>query len=205
MVAMRSTRQSTRRAEILTGLVEIFLNEGFLDFSLEDLAVRLQCSKSTLYVVAPSKEQLIVAVVRAFFREATDRVEERVTTEPDPVKRIGVYLDAISRELAPASSKFFADLSSFAPAHEIYLHNTAIATRRVQELVAAAEPSGHTVNAVFLGAVAGTVMESIQRGELGATTSLTDAEAYRLLADLIVAGVTKAPGARRAGGTHEER
>ncbi|MFJ3212612.1 TetR/AcrR family transcriptional regulator [Streptomyces flaveolus] len=205
MVAMRSTRQSTRRAEILTGLVDIFLNEGFLDFSLEDLAVRLQCSKSTLYAVAPSKEQLIVAVVRAFFRQATDRVEERVSDERNPVDRIGVYLEAIARVLAPASEKFYADLSSFAPAHEIYLHNTAIATRRVQELVAAAEPSGRTVDAVFLGAVAGTVMESIQRGELGATTSLTDAEAYRLLADLIVAGATRAPGKRRAGGAQKER
>jgi hypothetical protein len=33
-------------------------------------------------------------------------------------------------------------------------------------------------------------MESIQRGEIEALTSLNDATAYRLLADLIGAGVT---------------
>lgn len=197
MATARAARQSTRRAAILDGLVQIYLAEGFLDFSLEDLAIRLQCSKSTLYVVAPSKEQLIAAVVRAFFRRATEHVEASLADEKDPVERIRVYLEAISRELAPASSRFFDDLSEFAPAHEIYLQNTAIAARRVQEFVVAAESPGHTVDAAFIGAVAGTMMESIQRGELAATTSLTDAEAYRLLADLIVAGVTRAPEPRR--------
>src|SRR5262245_23155210 len=102
MALVRTARRSTRRGEILDGLVHLFLAEGFLHFSLEDLAIRLQCSKSTLYVVAPSKEQLIAAVVRAFFRRATDHVEESLADETDPVQRIRVYLEAISRELAPA-------------------------------------------------------------------------------------------------------
>lgn len=193
MTAVSRARRSARRAEILDELVQIFLAHGFLDFSLEDLAARLQCSKSTLYAVAPSKEQLITAVVRAFFRRATERVEKTLEAEHDPLKRIGVYLEAISRELAPASSTFFADLSAFGPAREIYLNNTAIAAQRVQQLVMEAEPPGHAVDAAFIGAVAGTIMASIQRGELTAATSLTAAEAYRLLADLIVAGVTRVP------------
>jgi AcrR family transcriptional regulator len=96
---------------VLDGLIELLLTDGFLVFSIEELATRLQCSKSTLYLVAPSKEQLIAAVVRAFFRRATDRVETRLAAELDPVRRIGTYLEAISIELAPASPAFFADLS----------------------------------------------------------------------------------------------
>jgi AcrR family transcriptional regulator len=188
-------RGSTRRGEVLHGLVEIFLSEGFLAFSLEDLAARLQCSKSTLYAVAPSKEQLITAVVRSFFRDATERVEERLTIEHDPVERIHVYLEAISTELAPASRMFFADLASFEPAHQIYLQNTAIAARRVQELVSAVERGGAAVDAAFVGVVAGTMMQSIQRGEVTIATSLTAAQAYGLLADLIVAGVMNEPRA----------
>src|SRR5690606_22990951 len=74
---LRTARGSARRAEVLEGLVELFLAEGFMAFSLDDLAARLQCSKPTLYGVAPSKEQLITAVVRSFFRGATTRVDER--------------------------------------------------------------------------------------------------------------------------------
>ncbi len=186
----RAPRYSARRAEILDGLVDLFLAEGFLDFSVEDLAERLQCSKSTLYAVAPSKEQLITAVVRAFFRRAAERVDARLAAETDPVARIGTYLDAISAELAPASSAFFADLDTFTPAGEIYVHNTAIAARRVHDLVQAAELPGRALDATFIGAVAGATMESIQRGEMAAMTSLSSAAAYRLLADLIVARVT---------------
>lgn len=106
----------------------------------------------------------------------------------------GAYLEAISAELAPASPAFFADLDAFAPAREIHLRNTVIAVTRVQELVRAAEAPGRAVNATFIGAVAGTVMESIQRGEMEAMTSVDSVAAYRMLADLIVAGVTGPTG-----------
>lgn len=192
-MALRVKRPSARRAELLDGLVEIFLAEGFAGFSVEDLAVRLQCSKSTLYAVAPSKEQLITAVVRAFFRRATERVEARLAAEHGPVRRIGVYLEAIAAELAPASAAFYADLDSFEPAREIYSRNTALAARRVQDLVRDAEQPGRPVDAVFIGAVAAKAMESIQQGQLRALTSLDDASAYRALADLIVAGVAGTP------------
>jgi AcrR family transcriptional regulator len=190
---LRINRHSARREELLNGLIAIFLAEGFTRFSVEDLAARLQCSKSTLYAVAPSKEQLIAAVVRAFFRRATERVEARLAAEDNPIGRIGVYLDAIATELVPASAAFYADLDAFAPAREIYSQNTAIAAGRVQDLVRDAERPGRPVDAVFIGAVAAQVMESIQQGQMQALTSLDDAAAYRALKVLIVAGVAGAP------------
>jgi AcrR family transcriptional regulator len=196
---LRANRHSARRGELLHGLIEIFLAEGFAGFSVEDLTIRLQCSKSTLYAVAPSKEQLITAVVRAFFRRATERVEARLAAENDPTGRIGVYLDAIATELAPASAAFYADLDAFAPAREIYSQNTAIAARRVQDLVRDAEQPGRPVDAAFIGAVAAQVMESIQQGQMQALTALDDAAAYRALRVLIVAGVAGAPSATAGG------
>jgi len=190
-------RTSPRRTAILDGLVDLFLSEGFLEFSVEDLASRLQCSKSTLYVVARSKEQLITAVVREFFRVSTERVETRLVAQDEPLLRIRTYLDAIAAALAPASAEFYADVNDFAPAREIYLRNTAAAARRVQDLVTEATEPSSKVDAVFIGAVAATVMSAIQSGELEAMTSINDATAYRLLADLITAGVSGS-GTRRS-------
>ena len=51
-------------------------------------------------------------------------------------------------------------------------------------------PDG-AVDATFVGAVAAAVMSSIQSGEMEASTSLGDATAYRLLADLIDASVAR--------------
>ncbi len=183
------TASRTRRDEVLDGLVAMFLADGFLDLGLDDVAARLRCSKSTLYAVAPSKEQLITAVTREFFRRSTEQVEQRLAAEPDPRRRIRAYLDAIAEALAPASPAFYADVNDFAPAREVYRRNTAIAARRVQELVTEAKGPDGAVDATFVGAVAAAVMSSIQSGEMEASTSLGDATAYRLLADLIDASV----------------
>ncbi|WP_209020427.1 TetR/AcrR family transcriptional regulator [Nocardioides sp. 1609] len=176
-----------RRDVVLTELVELFLSEGFSRFSLEDLAARLRCSKSTLYGLAPSKEQLITAVVREFFRGATERVEARLAGSEDPVSRLQVYLHAISTELAPGSPAFFADLEAFAPARQVYSTNTAIAARRVDTLVR--EAGDAAVPPPFLGAVAGLVMEAIHSGVLARSAGITDAAAYDALAQLVVAGL----------------
>lgn len=181
----------TRRDEVLDGLVAMFLADGFLELGLDDVAARLRCSKSTLYAVAPSKEQLITAVTREFFRRSTEQVEQRLAAEPDPRRRIRTYLDAIAEALAPASPAFYADVNDFAPAREVYRRNTAIAARRVQDLVTEAKGSDGAVDATFVGAVAAAVMSSIQSGEMEASTSLGDATAYRLLADLIDASVAR--------------
>jgi hypothetical protein len=64
-----------------------------------------------LYAVAPSKEQLITAVVRAFFRRSTKRIEQRLGAEPAAARRIGAYLEVIAAELAPASPAYLITAS----------------------------------------------------------------------------------------------
>ncbi|GAA4129531.1 TetR/AcrR family transcriptional regulator [Nocardioides fonticola] len=186
-------RGAARRAELLDGLIEVMLREGFAGLSLDDLAARLQCSKSTLYAVAASKEQLIAAAVREFFRRATERVEARAAAEPDATERIRAYLDAIAAELAPATPTFLADVDAFAPTREIYDRNTSAAAARVADLVAAAARPGRPVDAAFVGAVAAAVMPAIQHGRLGWGAPHDHAAAYSALADLILAGLVGAP------------
>src|SRR3954464_13190320 len=81
-----------RQAQLLDHLEELFLAEGFARFTLEDLALRLRCSKSTLYTLAQSKEQLALRVVRHFFRQATEAVEAQTAAETDPALRVTAYL-----------------------------------------------------------------------------------------------------------------
>lgn len=186
----RATRAARRRDDLVDRLMEVFLDRGFAGLSVAELAAVLRCSKSTLYAVAASREQIIVAVVRAFFRRATERVEAVLDAGGDPRERVGAYLRAISAELAPASPAFFADLDAFAPAREIYQRNTHLAARRVRGLVRAAFPDGDPADAAFVGAVAGQVMAAIHRGEIEARTGLDDSAAYAALASLIVARMT---------------
>ena len=189
-----------RRDALMDELIALYLDEGFLSFGIGDLAARLHCSRTTLYGIAPSKEQIIAAAVRDFFRAATERVEASLAEESDPVARLRAYLEAISRELAPASPAFFADLDAFAPAREVYRRNTEWAAQRVRQLVEDLSARGSEVDAAFAGAVAAHVMLSIQSGELEEQTGLDDAAAYHQLASLLVGGVGADAGVRVSRG-----
>lgn len=187
-----ATELAPRREQLTEALIELFLDRGFLAFNVEQLAAHLRCSKSTVYSIAPSKEQIVTAVVRAFFRRATERVEARTTDAGTPADRIRAYLEAISAELEPGSPAFFADLDRFAPAMEIYRRNTEIAAARVKELMteSLSTDSRSGLDVDFVGAVASLTMEYIHRGQISAATGLDDSAAYRALADLIVAAMS---------------
>ena len=186
-----ATRADARREELLTELTDVFLAEGFAAFSIAALAERLRCSKSTLYLVASSKEQIVVTTVRSFFRRAAERIEARVAAAADPVERIRRYLDGVAAELDPVTDAFYADLQAFPPAAEVYRENTLIAARRVEQLVADGVAAGvlRPVHTPFVGAAVTQVMAAIQRGDVADATGLTDARAYRELADLVLNGL----------------
>src|SRR3954462_9845217 len=156
----RSTRGPARREELLDELVALVLAEGFATFTLDELARRLRCSKSTLYGLAASKEQLVVAVVKRFFQRATAAVEERAAAPADHREQISVYLLAVPEQLQPASPAFFADVAGFAPAREIYEHNTRSAAARVQQLVTDGVDAGtiRPGHASLVGAAGGCAM-----------------------------------------------
>ena len=180
-----------RQAELLDQLEELFLAEGFSRFTLDDLALRLRCSKSTLYALAGSKEQLAHRVVKHFFRKATAAVEADTGTEDDPALRVTAYLNAVARALAPAGAAFHRDLDSFPPGREVYERNTAAAAERVRSLIADGVAQGRfrEVHPALVADTVTTLMFRIGRGDTLRATGLDDATAYRELAALLLHGI----------------
>lgn len=184
-------RSNRRRDELLDGLTELFLREGFLEFGVGDLAARLRCSRSTIYLVADSKEQVVLASLRHFFRGAAERTEAKVSAEPDVGLRLGVYLRAVAEELSPVGDAFYADLAAYTPGRELYAENTRHAARRVQRLVDEGVAAGamRSINTAFVGAAVATVMTAIEEGQVAEATGMADAAAYEALADLVMEGL----------------
>lgn len=180
-----------RRAALFDALLELILREGFAHLSIGSIAAELRCSKSTLYTLAASKEQLVTATVTHFFRTATEQVEARVAASTGPRDRVVAYLVAVGEALAPASEAFMRDLDAFEPARALYERNTAAASSRVQALIADGVSAGdfRNVDAAFAADLASSMMSRIQRREVWANTGLDDAAAYRQLASILTAGI----------------
>jgi AcrR family transcriptional regulator len=186
-----SVSSSPRLEELLDELVSIFLAEGFRQFTLAELAERLSCSKSTLYALGQSKEQLTVNVVVRFFRAATEAVEATTAHEQEPEARIVAYLHAVADALRPASAAFMSDLARHPATQAVYERNTALAALRVGELIADGIATGafRDVHGAFVADTVAATMTRIQTGAVLAATGLHDAEAYDELATLVLSGV----------------
>lgn len=182
---------TTRSARLLDELVALFLAEGFAAFTLADLAARLHCSKTTLYGLGHSKEQLTVNAVNCFFRDATRAVEAATARESDPAVRIVAYLEAVADALRPASVAFMADLAAHPATRAAYERNTQAASQRVSTLINEGIDRGafRPVHGAFVADMTAAAMSRIQTGQVFAMTGMHDADAYHELALLILNGI----------------
>lgn len=181
-------RRTRRQSELLDRLLSLFLTQGFSRFTLDDLAAELRCSKTTLYALAPSKEQLAVEVVKHYFKNATAEVESTVAKQTRPDRRIAAYLNAVADALRPASRTFLDDVATFAPARSVYERNTRIAADRVRTLIedGIAGRAFRQVDIGFAAEMIAHTMQAIQRGDITRRTGLSDAEAYRELSSFVL-------------------
>jgi AcrR family transcriptional regulator len=189
----RGRRMSdTRREELLQRLENLILLEGFARLTVDDLASRLQCSKSTLYAIASSKEQLVVAAVRHFFRQASTRVGEKVASITDPPQRIAAYLAGLGEEMRHMSPECYADMISMEATAEIYASHSLASAHRVRESIQDGVASGafRAVNAEFVGAAVSLLIDGIQHGELLDRSGLSTADAYTELGALVLSALT---------------
>jgi AcrR family transcriptional regulator len=189
-----------RREELLGRLADLVLAEGFARLTVDDMAARLQCSKSTLYGIAASKEQLVAATVRHFFRHATERIEARVGPVAPVAERVTAFVSAMGAELSRMSPDFYVDMVTSEATVGIYERNSDAAAKRVAELVDEGMSTGvfREVDAAFVGAAASLLIDGIRHGQLLTRTALTPAEAYARLGELLTAAVTARTATRKA-------
>jgi AcrR family transcriptional regulator len=184
-----------RRSELLTALEELLLREGFTALTVDDMARRLHCSKATLYSVASSKEQLVIALTKHFFRQATEEIEQAVAAVADPRLRISTYLAGVGTAMSRCSPVFYADMVNYAPTAGVYAANSDAAARRVRELIDSGVQSGtlRAVDGTFAGQLVALAIEGIQSGALLGPTGLSAGQAYTEMADLLLHGLTVTP------------
>jgi AcrR family transcriptional regulator len=181
-----------RRLAVLQQLEELFLSEGFAHYTIDALSKDLRCSKSTLYAIAASREQIVVAAVKQFFRGAGQRIEERVRSISDPREKVAAYLAGVGDEMGRMSPRGYVDMISFAPTRDIYDRNSRTAAGRVNDFIREGIQEGafRAVHAQFIGEAISLVIEGIQHGALLDRTGLSSGEAYRELSAMVLSALT---------------
>lgn len=196
-VQRRSPRRrpvaDNRVEELLRQASDIVLAEGFTSVTMEELAQRLGCSKATLYGVAGSKEQLVQAITRRFFIDATEEIETKVAAESDPRQRIRTYLFSVGTAMRRHSPAFYDDMVSYAPTARIYRRNSDAAARRVHALIDEGVRTGafRNLNGTFAAHIVAIAIDALQSGALLDATGLSAGDAFTELGDLLLNGLSR--------------
>lgn len=168
-----------------------FLAEGFTSISVDELARRLHRSKTTIYSLAPTKEQLVVAVTKRFFRLATAKIEETISAVDDPGRRISEYLKGVGAAMSEQSPAFYRDMVSFGPTSEVYALNSTAAAHRVRALIQQGVDSGEfrDINTDFASHLIAWAIEGIHSGKLPEESGLEAGQAFSELGDILLKGL----------------
>ncbi|MGE0499705.1 MAG: TetR/AcrR family transcriptional regulator [Rhizobiaceae bacterium] len=94
------TRVERTRKSIVSAASDVFLRDGFLGASMDDIAATASVSKQTVYAHFQSKEELFVAVIRGMSGLAGDQLQEKVADPADDVPIERFLLDFARTQLA---------------------------------------------------------------------------------------------------------
>jgi AcrR family transcriptional regulator len=153
---MRRRLAEPTRAALVRGLELYVLSHGFARATVDDLAAWLRCSKSTLYGLARSKEQIILAVLRAFLARLLADADRISAGESTVDGRLRAYLEEIQRAHTAIAPAALADVLDHPATRALYESTMDTIRRRVGELVGAGIGAGtfREVSAPFVGAIA---------------------------------------------------
>ncbi|MGH0033056.1 MAG: TetR/AcrR family transcriptional regulator [Myxococcota bacterium] len=112
MAADAERKLTPRQREILDALEALAVQQGFAELTMAELAARVNCSLRTLYGLAPSKDELLLAVVdRRLHRIGRDAAS---VVEPgmDPLTALRAYLAATNVAVGPTTEALSRELAA---------------------------------------------------------------------------------------------
>jgi AcrR family transcriptional regulator len=183
--------RTQRQEAILDQLERLFLADGFRHLTLQDLTDELHCSRTILYALAPTKEELVLVVIDRWLQKVGVALNTAVDQARAPDERLEAALDGIGTSSLSATPRFMADMASYGPTNELHMKHARHAFRRLEDIITDGVTKGtfRQVDARFAAAVMHLVMTSISDGTLVERTGMFPGEATLEFKELLFRGV----------------
>lgn len=176
----------------------LFLGEGFLHRSTREVAERLQCSKTSLYRLAPTREALFRRIVDRYLSELRADGRRAAEEAGDWNAAVRAFLGAAVSGLRRASDAFIRDMSRFPATRERVREHQRQRMSDIERLLEAGIRAGAfrgfhpRVLAEMLFATVGRLTEPEVMPTLGLSISEAFEEAYRIFETGVVSGRSRA-------------
>lgn len=182
---------SARLSEVLDIVEAVFLRDGLRPVRINQLTEEARCSRSTLYELAPSKEELFLLVLDRFIRRTRLRTHEAMATAPDPVHRLKAALSESAAGLALLSPVFAEAVRDYPPARVLYDQHAREARANLRQLVDDAISVGafRPVDTAVVAEALQAVVDRFLDPNFARTTELEVGGALTAFFDMLVNGL----------------
>lgn len=133
---------SPRQEEVLDVVEAVFLRDGIKGVRIGELAAEASCSRSTLYQLAPSKEDLLLLVLDRMLRRIMRRGAQAIAEARDPVDRVRAMMTSGALDLGALGPQFLEAIRRHPPARLLFDRRLADGREMLERLIADAVGAG---------------------------------------------------------------
>jgi AcrR family transcriptional regulator len=187
-----------RRRQLLDALEELFLARGFADLTIASMAAHLHVSRGTLYLIAPTKQQLVELVVDRMFRHMGKRAHDAVESASDPAQRVAAYLGTGTATVQSGCLNFNRDLEATPGTRAIYDRHQAAGMMMLAELIHQGVGAGQfrRISPALVVQIADAAHGRLRDAAVLESLGMTHAQAIDGLISILLEGMAGDSGAR---------
>lgn len=184
-------RLTARQRELLGELEKLVVTEGLADLTMAEIAARVNCSLRTLYGIAPSKEELVLAVVDRRLHRIGRRAIASLEPGLTPLAALRCYLRAANEAVQPETVAFSRDFAAVPGAQRLLDAHEDYVMAVTQSLLdrAVAEGEIPAVDTAALAHVLGGLGREFARPELAEVSPGTPKQTADAVAEIILRGL----------------
>ncbi|WP_320668698.1 TetR/AcrR family transcriptional regulator [Patulibacter defluvii] len=184
-------RFSPRQEEVLDTVEVVFRREGLRGVRMGDLAAEANCSRSTLYEIAPSKEDLFLLVLDRMMRRISLRGALAIEQAGTNMERSAAMLTSGALDFAELGPRYLDAVRDHPPARILLDRWIAVCRDMLETLIDRAidEREVRPVNGRVVAEVMFASVLTFTDPDFVRTSRVTTAEALRGMVDLLLDGL----------------
>jgi AcrR family transcriptional regulator len=169
------------------------LVDSLAGVTMAEIARRMNCSLRTLYGIAPSKDELVMAVVDRRLHRIGREAMGALDLDGSPLTRLRAYLQAANRAVQPTTAAFSRDFAKDPAAQRVVGGHAAYVVAITQALLDEAISEGQieAMDTVALAHILGGLGAEFSRPDVGEIIRGSAKDAADFVAELILTGLVR--------------
>jgi AcrR family transcriptional regulator len=186
-------RLTARQRELLDDLEKLVSSEGMSELTMAEIAAEVNCSLRTLYGIAPSKEELVLAVVDRRLHRIGRKAIGSLKPALSPLDGLRAYLKAANEAVQPETVAFSREFGAVPGAQRLLDGHEGYVMAVTQSLLdrAVAEKQIPSMDTAAVAHVLGGLGREFSRPEVAAVARAPAKATADAIAEIILRGLER--------------